>query len=100
MPKIGVKERYKHIKKELIKNDIKMGEGGALFDLLRPYELLVKKTKRFYITTGSNHFFYKSPIEKIMKYYIEKPTEFNRRAIAQLGLIPRRLRRNKKGIPI
>ncbi len=25
---------------------------------------------------------------------------FNRRAIAQLGLIPRRLRRNKKGIPI
>ncbi len=33
----------------------------ALFDLLRSYGLLVKKTKRFHITTDSNHFFYKSP---------------------------------------
>lgn len=60
MPKTGVKKLYKHIKNELIKNDIKMGRD-ALFDLLRAYGLLVKKTKRFHITTDSNHFFYKSP---------------------------------------
>ncbi len=60
MPKTGVKKLYKHIKDELIKNDIKMGRD-ALFDLLRSYGLLVKKTKRFHITTDSNHFFYKSP---------------------------------------
>ncbi len=60
MPKTGVKKLYKHIKYELIKNDIKMGRD-ALFDLLRSYGLLVKKTKRFHITTDSNHFFYKSP---------------------------------------
>jgi len=60
MPKTGVKKLYKHIKNELIKNDIKMGRD-ALFDLLRSYGLLVKKTKRFHITTDSNHFFYKSP---------------------------------------
>ena len=59
MPKTGVKKLYKHIKNELIKNDIKMGRD-ALFDLLRFYGLLVKKTKRFHITTDSNHFFYKS----------------------------------------
>lgn len=60
MPKTGVKKLYKHIKKDLIKNDIKMGRD-ALFDLLRSYGLLVKKTKRFHITTDSKHFFYKSP---------------------------------------
>ncbi|WP_456421945.1 IS3 family transposase [Lutibacter sp.] len=60
MPKTGVKKLYKHIKNDLVKNDIKMGRD-ALFDLLRSYGLLVKKTKRFHITTDSNHFFYKSP---------------------------------------
>lgn len=33
----------------------------ALFDLLRCYGMLVKKTKRYHITTDSNHLFYKSP---------------------------------------
>ena len=33
----------------------------ALFDLLRSYGMLVKKTKRFHITTDSKHFFFKSP---------------------------------------
>jgi len=60
MPKTGVKKLYKHIEKDIIKNNIKMGRD-ALFDLLRSYGLLVKKTKRFHITTDSNHFFYKSP---------------------------------------
>ena len=41
-------------------NNIKMGRD-ALFDLLRSYGMLVKKTKRYHITTDSNHSFYKSP---------------------------------------
>lgn len=49
-----------HIENDLIKNNIKLGRD-ALFDLLRSYGLLVKKTKRFHITTDSKHFFFKSP---------------------------------------
>ena len=60
MPKTGGKKLYKHIKYKLKENNIKMGRD-ALFDLLRSYGLLVKKTKRYHITTNSNHFFYKSP---------------------------------------
>ena len=33
----------------------------ALFDLLRSYGMLVKKTKRYHITTDSKHLFHKSP---------------------------------------
>jgi transposase InsO family protein len=60
MPKTGVRKLIEHIQKDLIKNNIKMGRD-ALFDLLRSYGLLVKKTKRFHITTDSKHFFFKSP---------------------------------------
>jgi putative transposase len=60
MPKTGTRKLFQHIQNELIINNIKMGRD-ALFDLLRAYGLLVKKTKRFHITTDSKHFFYKSP---------------------------------------
>ena len=50
----------KYIKKGLTQNNIKMGRD-ALFDLLRCYGMLVKKTKRYHITTDSKHLFYKSP---------------------------------------
>lgn len=60
MPKTGTRKLMQHIEKELIKNNIKMGRD-ALFDLLRSWGLLVKKTKRFHITTDSKHFFFKSP---------------------------------------
>lgn len=60
MPKTGTRKLFQHIQNELISNNIKMGRD-ALFDLLRAYGLLVKKTKRFHITTDSKHFFYKSP---------------------------------------
>jgi putative transposase len=60
MPKTGTRKLMQHIGKELIKNNIKMGRD-ALFDLLRSWGLLVKKTKRFHITTDSKHFFFKSP---------------------------------------
>ena len=33
----------------------------ALFDLLRCHGMLVRKTKRYHITTDSRHFFHKSP---------------------------------------
>ena len=65
MPKTGTRKLLKHIENELIENNIKMGRD-ALFDLLRSYGLLVKKTKRFHITTDSKHFFFKSP--NLLKY--------------------------------
>ncbi len=40
--------------------NIKMGRD-AVNDLLRYRGMLIKKTKRFFITTDSKHFFYKSP---------------------------------------
>jgi transposase InsO family protein len=33
----------------------------ALFNLLRRYGILIRRNKRFHITTDSNHYFYKSP---------------------------------------
>ena len=60
MPKTGTRKLLEHIQIDLIKNDIKIGRD-ALFNLLRSYGLLVKKTKRFHITTDSKHFFFKSP---------------------------------------
>ena len=60
MPKTGTRKLQHHIQLKLQQNNIKMGRD-ALFDLLRSYGLLVKKTKRYFITTDSKHFFYKSP---------------------------------------
>jgi len=60
MPKTGGRKLMEYIREDLLKTNIKMGRD-ALFDLLRSYGLLVKKTKRFHITTDSKHFFFKSP---------------------------------------
>ncbi len=60
MPKTGTRKLQHHIQLKLKQNNIKMGRD-ALFDLLRNYGLLVQKTKRYFITTDSKHFFYKSP---------------------------------------
>lgn len=60
MPKTGTRKLHEHIHDDLQKQNIKMGRD-ALFDLLRSYGMLVKKTKRFHITTDSKHFFFKSP---------------------------------------
>lgn len=49
-----------YIKEDLVENNIKIGRD-ALFNLLRNNGLLVRKTKRFHITTDTKHFFYKSP---------------------------------------
>jgi transposase InsO family protein len=58
--KAGTRKLIKYINKGLLENNIKMGRD-ALFDLLRSYGMLVKKTKRYHITTDSKHLFYKSP---------------------------------------
>ncbi|HLV51747.1 MAG TPA: hypothetical protein VKY44_07300 [Flavobacterium sp.] len=59
-PRAGTRKLMQYIKDDLIENNIKIGRD-ALFTLLRNNGLLVKKTKRFHITTESKHFFYKSP---------------------------------------
>lgn len=43
-----------------MENNIKIGRDG-LFDLLRSHGMLIKKNKRYHITTDSKHGFYKSP---------------------------------------
>lgn len=59
-PRAGTRKLIEYIKEELVENNIKIGRD-ALFTLLRNNGLLVRKTKRFHITTDSKHFFYKSP---------------------------------------
>ena len=71
MPKTGTRKLMEHIQDKLIENNIKMGRD-ALFDLLRSYGMLVKKTKRFHITTDSKHFFFKSPnLLKILELTVQ-----------------------------
>lgn len=59
-PKTGTVKLYEELKPKLKEKQIKMGRK-ALNTLLRWNALLVKKTKRFHITTDSKHGFYKSP---------------------------------------
>jgi transposase InsO family protein len=47
------------IKDDINKNGIKMGRD-KFYDFMRNYGLLIKKSKRYHITTDSNHGFYKS----------------------------------------
>ncbi len=60
MPQAGTRKLFKTLQPMLQQNNIKMGRD-ALFDLLRYKGLLVRKTRRFHITTDSNHFYYISP---------------------------------------
>jgi transposase InsO family protein len=60
MPHTGTYKLYEHLKTVLPKHNIKMGRD-ALYDLLRNKGLLIRKTKRFHITTDSKHFFYTAP---------------------------------------
>jgi len=60
LPKTGTRKLYQHMQEELQKQEVKIGRD-KLFHLLRSTGLLIKKTKRFHITTDSKHFYYKSP---------------------------------------
>ena len=55
----GCAKLYLDIKDDLIKNGIKMGRD-KFYAFMRNYGLLIKKTKKYHITTDSNHGFYKS----------------------------------------
>jgi putative transposase len=59
-PQTGTRKLMEELQPVLRKNNIRMGRD-ALFDLLRCKGLLVRKTKRFHITTDSKHFYYTSP---------------------------------------
>jgi len=59
-PRAGVRKLMEYLQVDLCIQNIKLGRD-ELFTLLRNHGLLVKKTKRFHITTDSKHFFYKSP---------------------------------------
>jgi len=60
LPKTGTLKIYEAIKPKIIQANIKMGRD-KVNDLLRSRGMLIKKTKRFHITTDSKHFFFKSP---------------------------------------
>lgn len=59
-PRMGTRKIYHLIKPDLKRSGIKMGRD-ALFDLIAINGLQVKKRKRRYITTNSNHVFKKYP---------------------------------------
>jgi putative transposase len=58
--RLGGKKLYGMLQDRLREHSIKMGRD-KLFDLLRSRGMLVRRTKRFHITTDSKHHFYKSP---------------------------------------
>jgi transposase InsO family protein len=68
MPQTGTRKLCVHLQPILPKLDIKIGRD-TLFNLLRDNGMLIRKTKRFHITTDSNHYYYKSP-NRIKDLYI------------------------------
>lgn len=60
MSQTGTRKLYEHLKPVLPRHGIKMGRD-TLFTLLRNKGLLIKKTKRYHVTTDSKHFFYTAP---------------------------------------
>lgn len=60
LPKTGTRKLHQYLQPKLLELNIKMGRD-AINDLLRSRGMLIKKTKRFFITTDSKHFFFKSP---------------------------------------
>lgn len=60
LPQTGTLKLYEYLQPKMRALNIKMGRD-AVNDLLRSRGMLIKKTKRFFITTDSKHMFYKSP---------------------------------------
>jgi len=60
LPVTGTLKLYEYLQPKLIEINIKMGRD-ALNNLLRTRGMLIRKTKRYFITTDSKHFFFKSP---------------------------------------
>lgn len=60
MPRYGTEKLHLDIRDELALHNIKMGRD-AFMRFCRTNKLLVPKTKRFFVTTDSNHNFHKPP---------------------------------------
>lgn len=60
LSKTGTLKLYEYLQPKMREINIKMGRD-ALNELLRNRGMLIKKTKRYFITTDSKHMFYKSP---------------------------------------
>jgi transposase InsO family protein len=60
IPGIGGLPLHKMLKDELLLHDISLGRD-RFYILLKKYNLLIKRKKRYVITTDSNHFFYRWP---------------------------------------
>jgi transposase InsO family protein len=57
---LGAKKLHEKLRDKFAEKNIKMGRDGFI-DFLRQRSMLVRKTKRFHITTDSKHFYYTSP---------------------------------------
>ena len=60
MPRYGTEKLHLDLQEKLKKKNIKMGRDRFL-KFCRQHHLLVKRTRRSFITTDSKHFFRKSP---------------------------------------
>lgn len=60
MTVLGAKKLHKKLQEKFLEHGIKMGRD-AFISFLRQHGMLVKKTKRFHITTNSKHYYYTSP---------------------------------------
>lgn len=60
MPRYGTEKLYLDLRDELASHNIKMGRD-AFLRFCRSNKLLVPKTKRYFVTTDSNHSFHKPP---------------------------------------
>jgi transposase InsO family protein len=60
MPRYGTEKLHLDIREELASHNIKMGRD-AFMRFCRTNKLLVPKTKRYFVTTDSNHSFHKPP---------------------------------------
>jgi transposase InsO family protein len=56
----GTVKLMSYLQEDFAKSGIKIGRN-TLNSILRDNNMLVRKTRRFHITTNSNHFFYKAP---------------------------------------
>ncbi len=73
MSRYGIKKLHLDIKNDFERLNIKMGRD-AFFRFARYHRLLVPRTKRYFITTDSKHFFFKSPnlIKDLTPTYAEQ----------------------------
>ncbi|HEY1871525.1 MAG TPA: IS3 family transposase, partial [Chitinophagaceae bacterium] len=60
IPGIGGLQLHQMLKEDLLLHNITIGRD-RFYELLREHNLLIKRKKRYMVTTDSNHFFYKWP---------------------------------------